>query len=41
MWLSESGERLLWGMIILSAVVATVAAGRALIRRRRAGRSLG
>ncbi|GGR81927.1 TVP38/TMEM64 family protein [Deinococcus sedimenti] len=40
-WLSESGERLLWGMIILSAVVATVAAGRALIRRRRAGRSLG
>lgn len=40
-WLSESSERLLWGMIILSAVVATVAAGRALIRRRRAERSLG
>jgi len=40
-WLSESGERLLWGMVILSAVVAGVAAGRALIRRRRAARRLG
>ncbi|BBN95114.1 hypothetical protein DEGR_18470 [Deinococcus grandis] len=40
-WLSESGERLLWGMVILSAVVAGVAAGRALIRRRRAARGLG
>lgn len=40
-WLSESGERLLWGMIILSLVVGAVAAGRALIRRRRAARRLG
>ena len=40
-WLSESGERLLWGMVILSVVVAGVAAGRALIRRRRAARGLG
>lgn len=40
-WLSESGERLLWGMIILSLVVGAVAAGRALIRRRRAARGLG
>ena len=40
-WLSESGERLLWGMVILSGLVGLVAAGRWLIRRRRAARGLG
>ncbi|UBV41506.1 VTT domain-containing protein [Deinococcus taeanensis] len=40
-WLSGSGERLLWGVGILSAAVGAVAAGRWLIERHRTARTLG